>query len=1126
MPIKSIYKQIPSILLLLFLSAPVLSSSVHAQAVQEVLEGAHNPNAPFFAPRTQGMDWTSLQDALEPRVEGHSAVINGKIYVFGGFQTQAIVPTDQNEVYDITNNSWAAFAPLPVPNTHVGSAEADGKVWIAGGFALIGFIQTVDIVWIYDPATNTFSDGPSLPAPRAGGLLVRLGRKLHYISGLENRNDSVGDHFVLDLDEPGGPQTWTTAAPMPDPRNHFSGVALGGKIYTIGGQFNHDIDPVDTNLVHEYDPQTDTWTRKADLPYIRSHFEPGTIAVDGKIVIVGGRTGTQNCVDTITQYDPVTNQWSELFTMPDCLLAPSAKVVGDQMYVSHGGNVSVLFPTTAARKRDFDRSPSTTMQFSPALHTTTMAPGETETIEPLLWTLTDEADYNISLAGLPSWISNVSKNSGTAGIAGDEIDITINTAGLAPGVYTHMFTATASGYDNATLTVQVTVSGDGEALLAFSPPSIDLGQVAAGQTHAQTLTLTNTGSGTATFSLSGAELVASALNLNYNGAAVDVVLRPESGVTQLAPGASASVDMYITLLESGDVTGSGSFPYFSDGAENSVGLSFSATGSGTRIARINTGSTTDISPGIFAPWDADEYFESGKTFSNPDVTLIDGTLDQEPYKSERSALTNLGSFAYRIPVPAAGYYIARLHFAETFFGAPGGSIDFIGRRVFDVNLEGGPVELEDYDIAADVGPVTAAVKSFTMEVLDGVLDIEFSASVDQPKVSAIEVFQIDQTVQQPLFDGWNLVSLPTVPANNTPASIYDDVDLVQLPFAFVGNSYVEQSSMSMGTGYWLKTAGNNLQSHAGTSSTATTVSLQSGWNIIGGATCASALSDATGATSLLINPDVYGYSDQNGYSLVDVLQPGQGYWAEASGSGSITFNCGAGKAKARSGRIASAQVVEEAATLTIEDARGYARTLYIAASEATEGQFRLPPTPPNNHVDVRFLNSTSLMDADAAVAKIQSMEAPLTITLSGDERVSGVVLSVNNGDDWEVVGELQHGTSTTIDTPNLDRLLVSKYADEATLPELFTLRQAYPNPFQSSFTVSFDTPEDAVTRVELFDMLGKRVYASPSAPVPAGPQRTFRVDAPNLAAGAYMYRLIVETPSGNHRATGQVVLIK
>ena len=41
-------------------------------------------------------------------------------------------------------------------------------------------------------------------------------------------------------------------------------------------------------------------------------------------------------------------------------------------------------------------------------------------------------------------------------------------------------------------------------------------------------------------------------------------------------------------------------------------------------------------------------------------------------------------------------------------GGPGGA----GRRVFSANLEGGPTELANYDINADVGPMAAAVKEF------------------------------------------------------------------------------------------------------------------------------------------------------------------------------------------------------------------------------------------------------------------------------------------------------------------------------------------------------------------------------------------------------------------------------
>ena len=196
----------------------------------------------LFATPVKGQ-WTTLNDAIQPRVEGHSVVIDGKIYLFGGFQSEPsdneypdLVPIPDNEYYNPTTNSWTAFQPMPIANSHVGSAKVGKEVWLAGGFALIGFQQITDLVAIYDSETDTWRNGPSLPAKRAGGALVRNGRKLHFFSGLVDRDNGAFDHWVLDLDEPGGPQTWVAAAPVPVHRNHHSGISVGGKIYMIGGQ--------------------------------------------------------------------------------------------------------------------------------------------------------------------------------------------------------------------------------------------------------------------------------------------------------------------------------------------------------------------------------------------------------------------------------------------------------------------------------------------------------------------------------------------------------------------------------------------------------------------------------------------------------------------------------------------------------------------------------------------------------------------------------------------------------------------------------------------------------------------------------------------------------------------------
>jgi hypothetical protein len=97
---------------------------------------------------------------------------------------------------------------------------------------------------------------------------------------------------------------------------------------------------------------------------------------------------------------------------------------------------------------------------------------------------------------------------------------------------------------------------------------------------------------------------------------------------------------------------------------------------------------------------------------------------------------------------AGGTYRVRLYFAEIYWGAgcsaPGG----IGTRVFDIALEGTTV-LRNFDVFAESGGCMASttstngvpvVKTFDVTVSDGTLDISLSATQDQAKISALEVF--------------------------------------------------------------------------------------------------------------------------------------------------------------------------------------------------------------------------------------------------------------------------------------------------------------------------------------------------------------------------------------------------
>ena len=53
-----------------------------------------------------------------------------------------------------------------------------------------------------------------------------------------------------------------------------------------------------------------------------------------------------------------------------------------------------------------------------------------------------------------------------------------------------------------------------------------------------------------------------------------------------------------------------------------------------------------------------------------------------------------------------------------------------------------PIEINNLDINAQVAPMTAYITTNSVPVTDGTLNIALTASVNQPKVSAIEIVKV------------------------------------------------------------------------------------------------------------------------------------------------------------------------------------------------------------------------------------------------------------------------------------------------------------------------------------------------------------------------------------------------
>ncbi len=96
------------------------------------------------------------------------------------------------------------------------------------------------------------------------------------------------------------------------------------------------------------------------------------------------------------------------------------------------------------------------------------------------------------------------------------------------------------------------------------------------------------------------------------------------------------------------------------------------------------------------------------------------------------------------------------------------------------------------------------------------------------------------------------------------------------------------------------------------------------------------------------------------------------------------------------------------------------------------------------------------------------------------------------------------------------KTVVNELAED--LPTRVALYQNYPNPFNPATTINFEVPRQAKVRLEVFNLLGKKVMTLVDETKIQG-RYSARFDARQLASGVYIYRLQVGNVSINRKMT-------
>ncbi|HLI97687.1 MAG TPA: kelch repeat-containing protein [Candidatus Baltobacteraceae bacterium] len=272
---------------------------------------------------SSGGTWTVLAPMPEGREGMGAGVLNGRIYVVGGDNKFSSGAVAAVEVYDPATNTWSKAGMMPVPRFVFNRvAVINDVLYVAGGEG----IQPAAPFDALDGATGQWNKKAPVPRTVNGGAVAALNGLLYAVGG-QNTSTKVAAY------DPNS-NTWTFKADAP-----VAGVtaaeAINGMLYVIGGYNEH------FRRVAEYNPATDSWKLVAPLPFELGRFGAATV-LGGQLYVIGGCAQAACYSRLVEAYDPGTNTWASKTPMPMGLDDTAAVSLGGAMYLIGGQNDKVI----------------------------------------------------------------------------------------------------------------------------------------------------------------------------------------------------------------------------------------------------------------------------------------------------------------------------------------------------------------------------------------------------------------------------------------------------------------------------------------------------------------------------------------------------------------------------------------------------------------------------------------------------------------------------------------------------------------------------------------------------------------------------------------------------------------
>ena len=250
--------------------------------------------------------WQTMPSLTVPRQYDMAAVgPDGAIYAIGGAQYPArgVRVDDTMEELSPGAAQWHIVGALPAGMGGGAAATGpDGRLYVAGSSGS----PPLAVAYAFTPGTGVWTTLPPMPETKGQlGLAFGPGGLLYAIGGTGGPNGNLAQATTAVFVYHPASDTWSVGPPLPTRNESTWAVSLWGVVYASGSGSGT---PPTTTPIYALSTVAGPWKPVASMP-ATNYNTAATAGPDGRIYVLGGTGNCDPCSDVYI-YDPRTNTWS------------------------------------------------------------------------------------------------------------------------------------------------------------------------------------------------------------------------------------------------------------------------------------------------------------------------------------------------------------------------------------------------------------------------------------------------------------------------------------------------------------------------------------------------------------------------------------------------------------------------------------------------------------------------------------------------------------------------------------------------------------------------------------------------------------------------------------------------